>query len=161
MINAAKLQRASHWLYVHHVPLLPKLFQLMIFFMYNCNVHPKVEIGINTEFSHCGIGVLINANVKIGNNCVIGNNCSVVGQKPYKKVPQIGNNVYIGMGAVIQGPVIIEDNVVIGANSVVNKSVKSDSIVAGIPAKVIGKVSELPYDFFNGKADNDSVKDYL
>ena len=129
--------------------------------MYNCNVHPKVEIGKKTLFSHCGIGVLINENVKIGNNCVIGNNCSIVGQKPYKKVPQIGNNVYIGMGAVIQGPVIIEDNVVIGANSVVNKSVRSGSIVAGIPAKVIGKVSELSYDFFNGKADNDTIKDYL
>lgn len=148
MINAIRLYRIARWLYLHHIPFLPKLLQLITFLMYNCSVSYKMSIGRGSFFNHAGIGVLINPKVVIGKNCKIGNNVSIVGQGPYKECPRIGNNVYIGSGVVIQGPVIIEDNVIIAPNAVVNKSVHTNMIVGGIPAKIIGDVTKLDYDIF-------------
>lgn len=55
------------------------------------------------------------------------------------KAPQIGNDVYIGPGAVIFGDITIADGCYIGANAVVNKSIsETNSVVVGVPAKVIG-----------------------
>ncbi len=161
MYNAIKLYRAAHWLWLHHIPLLPKLIQLFIFCVYNCRISYKTRIGKGTFLSHGGLGVTISPKSEIGENCVLGYRCSIVGQKPYIRTPQIGNYVYISPGAVIQGPVIIEDHVIIAANAVVNKSVKAYSIVGGIPAKVIGDVRKLGYDMFTTEAYDDSIKEYL
>ena len=66
MINAIRFYRIARWLYLHHIPLLPKLFQLLIFLMYNCMIPYRCEIGKGTFFNHGGIGVLMNPGVKIG-----------------------------------------------------------------------------------------------
>ena len=82
--------------------------------------------------------VIVNANAEIGENCKLhGSNC--IGNNGLsEKVPRIGNNVDVGFGAVIIGDVYIADNTIIGANSVVNKSIPvSGCTVAGVPAKVI------------------------
>lgn len=91
MINAIRLYRIARWLYLHHIPFLPKLLQLITFLMYNCSVSYKMSIGRGSFFNHAGIGVLINPKVVIGKNCKIGNNVSIVGQGPYKECPRIGN----------------------------------------------------------------------
>lgn len=162
MLNAIKIYRLAHWLYTHHLPpLISKLLQLLIFLMYNCSVSYKTVIGKGTFFNHAGIGVLINPKVIIGNDCKIGNNVSIVGQGPYKLCPKIGNRVYIGPGAVIQGPVIIEDNVIIAPNAVVTKSIPAGKIVAGIPAKIIGDVSKLDYDIFANENWKEGTKPYM
>jgi serine O-acetyltransferase len=81
--------------------------------------------------------IVVNPNTKCGKYCLLHNNV-VIGQHNGMS-PTIGNNVFIGTGAKIFGDIIIADNVWIGANSVVNKSVlKPNSFVAGIPAKLIG-----------------------
>ena len=161
MINAIKFYYLERWLYLHHVPFLPKVIELIIFCMYNCHVSYKCEIGKGTIFNHAGIGVLLNDNVKMGHNCKIGNNVSIVGQGPYKNAPQIGNHVYIGPGAVIQGPVIIEDNVIIAPNAVVNKSVHAYMIVGGIPAKIIGDTRKLDYDIFKNESWKEERKPFV
>ena len=161
MINAIHFYRIAHWLYLHHIPLLPKLFQLLIFLMYNCMIPYRCEIGRGSFFNHGGIGVLINPCVKLGEGCKIGNNVSIVGQGPYKMAPKIGNRVYIGPGAIIQGPVIIDDDAIIAPNAVVNKSVPRYAIVAGIPAKIIGDVRKLDYDIFKNEAWKDEIKEYM
>lgn len=161
MINAIHWYRISRWLYLHHIPILPKLIMLLIFLCYNCSVPYKATIGKGSFFNHGGMGVLINSGVKIGRNCKIGNNVSIVGQGPYSHVPDLGNNVFIGPGAVIQGPVIIEDHVIIAPNSVVNKSVHSYSIVAGIPAKVIGDTRKLNYDIFKDESFDSTLKTFI
>ena len=66
MINAIWFYRIARWLHLHHIPFLPKLFQLIIFLMYNCMIPYKCEIGKGSFFNHGGIGVLINPDVKIG-----------------------------------------------------------------------------------------------
>jgi len=73
---------------------------------------------------------------KIGENCWV-NPGVTIGYKNEKGIPTIGNNVYIGAGAKILGPLTIGDNVIVGANAVVTKSVPSNCTVAGIPARII------------------------
>lgn len=161
MINAIHFYRIARWLYLHHIPILPKFIQLVIFIVYNCNIPYKANIGKGSFLNHAGMGVLINPHVSIGENTKIGNNCSIVGQGPYKNAPIIGNHVYIGPGAVIQGPVVIDDNVIIAPNCVVTKSVPQYDIVAGVPAKIIGDVRKLDYDIFKNESWNDNIHPYL
>lgn len=88
---------------------------------------------------HAGC-IVVNSNARIGDNCILhGSNCiGNNGQSP--GVPKIGSNVDIGFGAVVIGDIEIADNVTIGANAVVNKSVlEPGCVVAGVPAKVIHK----------------------
>lgn len=101
-----------------------------------------IEIGPNCfgkglNLYHSG-SIIINPAVRVGENCslhganCIGNNGALPG------VPTLGNNVDIGYGAVIIGDIFIADGVKIGANAVVNKSVKeAGCTVAGVPAKIV------------------------
>lgn len=161
MINAVRIHKLAHYLYRKHIPLLPKFLQLILFLGYSCSISYKTKIGKGTFFNHSGFGILINSKVVIGDNCKIGNNVSIVGQGPYKNVPLLKDFIYIGPGAVIQGPVIIENNVIIAPNAVVNKSVPQNAIVAGIPAKIVGWSNELDYDIFKNELWKEGYKPFL
>lgn len=146
MPNAMFFYRLAHWLYLNKIPVLPKLIQLLIFILYNCRVPFKAKIGKGSFLVVKGIGVSLHDNTVIGRNCSIGIGVKIVGKSPFIEVPIIGDNVFIGPGAVIVGPVIIEDDVIVAPNSVVTKSIRKGSIVGGIPAKVIGNVANLDYN---------------
>lgn len=161
MINAITLYRISRWFYLHRIPFMPKVMKLMIFLIHNSSIPYTISIGRGTFCNHSGMGVLINENSKIGDNCKIGNNVSIIGQSPYSMGPEIGDRVYIGPGAVIQGPVIVEDHVIIAPNAVVNKSVPAYKIVAGIPARIIGDTRNLGYDIFANHVYLDERRPYL
>lgn len=82
--------------------------------------------------------IIVNGNARIGKNCKLhGDNC--IGNNGFsKKAPVIGDNVDIGVGAKIIGDVYIADDIIIGANAVVNKSFYEKGItIAGIPARKI------------------------
>lgn len=107
-----------------------------------------VLTGLNIPVHTCAEGltiyhtgsITINHAARIGRNCCIMNNVNIGANGGSPKAPMIGNNVYIGPGAVIYGDIIIADGCYIGANAVVNKSFTDPcSIIAGVPAKVIGK----------------------
>lgn len=114
-----------------------------------------LSMGFSIPLNVCGPGlslphlgpVIINGASHIGSNVRI-HSCVVIGGTS-DGAPCIGNNVYIGPGAKIFGKIIIGDNVVIGANSVVNKNVPSNCFICGVP-------SEIKY-FFN--ADGNSEQD--
>lgn len=98
----------------------------------------SVKIGGGLYFPHAG-GIVINSRATIGRNCnilhgvTIGNNLS----GGSRGVPTIGDNVYIGPGAVIVGGITIGSHSVIAGNAFVNRSVPSHSVVFGNPAKLI------------------------
>jgi len=98
----------------------------------------KTKIGKGLHIPH-PIGIVINGKAKIGDYCTIMQQVTIGNKLEDEKVPEIGNNVFIGAGAKIIGDIKIEDNVIIGANSVVTKNVSKNCIVAGVPAKLIGK----------------------
>jgi serine O-acetyltransferase len=96
----------------------------------------EVEVGRNFVIDHFG-GVIISGYAKFGDNCRIRNGV-VVGLRRVKEksAPIIGNNVDIGAGAKLLGPIRIGDNVLIGANAVVISDVPDNSIAVGVPAVV-------------------------
>lgn len=161
MINGVTIWRISNWFYRIKIPFFPALFMGILFYLHNSKVPYKVKIGKKTKFAYGGIGLLIVTNTEIGDNCMIGANVSIVRQFPYKNVPKIGNNVYIGPGAVISGPVIIEDDVIIAPNAVVTKSVPKGSIVGGIPAKILKNIKELDYNILDNPKFKEGTAEFL
>ena len=112
--------------------------------------------GITIPAGVCGIGltlrhygsIVVNSASKIGRNCCIHNNVNIGANKGSKKAPKIGNNVYIGPGAVIFGDIEIANGCYIGANAVVNKSVlEPNSIVLGVPAKIVSKETTCRWEY--------------
>jgi serine O-acetyltransferase len=95
-----------------------------------------------TIFPH-PIGIIIGNNVKLGNNCTIYQNVTIgtkeIKNWKYAAYPKIGNNVIICANSVVFGDIEIGDNCIIGAGSIVKTSFKTNSIIAGNPAKLISK----------------------
>ena len=132
--------RVAHAVYKMPIPIVKQLLQLF------CLVWQKV-IEITT-------GISIPASAQIGHSFYIGhigNNCNisqgvtigVSGQGENRGVPKIGNNVYVGANVVIVGNIRVDDNVLIGACSLVNTNVAANSVMLGVPAvKVSEKSSE-------------------
>ncbi len=137
MINAYFFYSIAHTLFKWKIPLLPKLFKLLCFFLYNSSIPYQCKIGKGSTFGYGAIGVVIHKRTIIGKNCVIGTNITIGGRSGFQDVPKIGDNVYIATGAKILGPITIGNNVTIGANAVVIKDVPDNAVVAGIPAKII------------------------
>ncbi len=137
MLNAIFLYRISRWCYLHHIPFFPKLITLLIFLMYNSKVPYQAQIGKGTRLGYGGVGVIIHSKSIIGDKCVVGQHVTIGGNSRYPGVPVIGDNVHISHGAIVFGGITIGNNVTIGANSVVNKPVPDNAVVAGIPAKIL------------------------
>lgn len=138
MLNAMFFYRQARWLYLHHVPFLPKLLELLIFLIYNSKVPYQAEIGKGTFLGYGGIGVVIHIKSKIGCNCTISQQVTLgAGNPHYPGAPIVGDNVYIAKGAIVFGGITIGNNVIIGANAVVNKPVPDNAIVAGVPARIL------------------------
>jgi len=161
MPNAITIYRISRWFYLKKIPLIPKLFQLLIFLIYNSKVPPTADIGEGSFLVVKGIGVVIIDRAKIGKDCRIGIGCKIVGKGPFKEVPDIGDRVFIGPGAVLAGPIVVGDNAIIGANSVVTKSVPEGAIVGGTPAKIIGWVKDNDYDILENRSDVEGTAPFL
>ena len=131
-------------LYFRHIT-----FKLGISIPWNTQIGPGFYIG------HFG-GIVINENCVIGRNCNISQGVTL-GQKnrgAYKGYPTVGDNVYIGPGAKIIGAVKVGNNVAIGANCVVTKDIPDNSVVVGIPGRVISQDGSLGYV---GRTDYDSA----
>lgn len=129
--------RVAHFLYRHHIPVLPKLIYYMTYMLFNSSVPASCKIGKKTKFGYGGIGVVIHARAEIGDNCIIGQNTTIGGRSGHYAVPKIGNNVEICAGSRVLGPIVIGNNVIIGANAVVIHNVPDNAVVAGVPAKII------------------------
>jgi len=137
--NPIFLYYCASWLYRHHIPFLPNALQLLLYLLCNAVVPYKVQIGAGCLLGHGGGGVVIHAEVIIGNNVLICQQVTIGGTGLNPRVPIIGDDVYIGAGAKVLGPVVVGNNSVIGANAVVVKSVPDRCIVAGVPARILRK----------------------
>lgn len=136
LFNIMDLYRLSHDLY--NVGLLEgaKHIQGFIFSKFNCRVPYQAVIGEGTRIGIGGIGVVIHPDSVIGKNCVIAQNVTLGGRAGGNGTPIVGDNVWISPGAKCLGGKI-GSNVVVGANAVVLHEIESNSVVAGVPARVI------------------------
>ena len=142
-----KLYHIGNYLHRHKIPLLPKVFNILIRLIHNSAIFSETSIGTNTVFAYGGIGVVIHKRSTIGKNCVIGSNVTIGGKSKSINVPVIGDNCFIATGAKILGEITIGNNCVIGANCVVVKNVPDNSVVAGIPGKIM-KSDIDPKDYY-------------
>lgn len=145
---ALVIYRFGRWRYSIRPALLRKLFSLIYRVLYKLvqimtgiEFPCEVQIGRNFVIDHFG-GIVVSGYAKFGDDCRIRNGV-VVGLRRVDDpcAPTIGNNVDIGTGAKILGPISIGNNVVIGANAVVLVDVPDNSIAVGVPATVKPKRS--------------------
>ncbi|WP_134355904.1 serine O-acetyltransferase [Flavobacterium psychrophilum] len=110
------------------------------------SIPASVRIGHSFYIGHFG-GIIINANVIMGNNCNIsqGVTIGISGLEDKRGVPVIGNNVYIGVNSVVAGKITIGNNVLIGACSLVTHHVTENAVVLGVPAVKISNKSSKGY----------------
>jgi serine O-acetyltransferase len=138
-VDAMTLYRLARRLYQRGVPLVPAVLRKAIYFLHSSYIPYEAEIGEGTQLGYGGIGVVIHKATKIGRHCVIAQQVTIGGRSGIEGAPVIGDYVRIGAGAKILGNIRIGDFAVIGANSVVLKDVAADTVVAGVPARVIRK----------------------
>lgn len=140
---ALVVYRFGRWRYTIASPIIRKPFSLLYKFLYKLaqvvtgiELPCEVTIGHGFVIDHFG-GIVISGYATFGDNCRIRNGV-VVGLKRASEpcAPRIGNNVDIGAGAKILGPITIGDNVVIGANAVVTRDVPANFIAVGVPAVI-------------------------
>jgi serine O-acetyltransferase len=135
--------RFGRWRYTIGNSWVRKLFSLQYKVLYKAvqvitgvEFPCEVEIGRNFRIDHFG-GIIISGYATFGDNCIIRNGVTIGLQDiDHPVAPRIGNNVEIGAGAKLLGDIVVGDNVTIGANAVVIKSVPPDSIAVGVPAHV-------------------------
>ena len=128
--------RVAHKLYRKRLFFLARLISQISRFFTGIEIHPGARIGKNFFIDH-GMGVVIGETCVIGDNVLIyqGVTLGGTGKDVGKRHPTIGNNVLIGSGAKVLGPIRIGNNVKVGAGSVVLKNVPSNTTVVGIPAR--------------------------
>ena len=138
--HAIFLHRVNHLLWNLNVPVLPRFLSQVARFITGIEIHPGARIGRGFFIDH-GMGVVIGETTEIGENCLLyqGVTLGGTGKEKGKRHPTLENNVVVGAGTKVLGAIKIGDNVKIGANSVVLHDVPKNSIVVGVPARVIKK----------------------
>ncbi len=153
-LHAVWLHRIAHWFWTHNLKLIARIISHFSRWLTGIEIHPGAKIGRRFFIDH-GMGVVIGETTEIGNDVTLYHQVTLGGTstKKGKRHPTIGNNVVIGAGAKVLGPVKIGDNCKIGANSVVIKDVPPNSTVVGIPGKVVRREGIKPtkVDLEHGK----------
>lgn len=132
------LYRVGHFLYKHKLYFLARLVSQIARFLTGIEIHPGAKIGRRLFIDH-GMGIVIGETATIGNDCTIYHGVTLggTGKDKYKRHPDLGDDVMVGCGAKILGPIKIGNNVKIGANAVITKPVKDNVTVVGVPGKTI------------------------
>ena len=165
--KAVLFHKIAHFFCVAKFDLIARMVSQFSRFLTGIEIHPKAKIGKNLFIDH-GMGVVIGETSEIGNNVTIYHGVTLGGispsidsdkQRDVKRHPTLKNNVVVGSGAQILGPVTVGENAKIGANSVVTKDVSDNAVMVGVPAKNVGTVSPADKTFTPyGNAKEDSKK---
>ncbi|CAH2761531.1 serine O-acetyltransferase [Erysipelothrix amsterdamensis] len=136
--HAMGFYRIAHCFYRIKFFFVARFISQLGRFLTQIEIHPGAEIGRRFIIDH-GSGVVIGQTAIIGDDCLIHHGVTLGGKsrEPGKRHPTLGNKVHVGAGAQVLGNIMIHDEAVIGAGSVVTKDVARCDIVAGIPARTI------------------------
>ena len=159
-VKAVFFHRIANFFSTAKFDLIARMISQFSRFLTGIEIHPKAKIGKNLFIDH-GMGVVIGETSDIGDNVTIYHMATLGGispsensnkQRNIKRHPTLMNNVVVGSGAQILGPVIVGKNSKIGANAVVTKDVPENAVMVGIPAKNVGTATEefKPYGIANG-----------
>ncbi len=139
-VKAILFHRIAHFFWVIGMPFVPRYLSEIARNITGVEIHPGAKIGRDFFIDHGG-GVVIGETAEIGNNVTIYQGV-VLGGTTTERInrhPTVGNNIVICSGAKLLGPIVIGDNVRIGANSVVVNDVPPNSVVVGVPGRIISR----------------------
>ena len=145
-VKAVLFHKIAHFFCVAKFDLIARMVSQFSRFLTGIEIHPKAKIGKNLFIDH-GMGVVIGETSEIGDNVTIYHMVTLGGispsinsddQRNVKRHPTLKDNVVVGSGAQVLGPIIVGENAKIGANAVVTKNVPENAIMVGIPAKNVG-----------------------
>ena len=144
-VKAVFFHKFAHLFHVAGFDLIARIISQTIRFFTGIEIHPGAKIGKNLFIDH-GMGVVIGETSEIGDNVTIYHAVTLGGSSPSidserqrheKRHPTIGNDVVIGSGAQVIGPVNVGNGARIAANAVVVKDVPENATMVGIPAKAV------------------------
>ena len=164
-VKAVFFHRLANFFSVAKFDLIARVISQFSRFLTGIEIHPGAKIGKNLFIDH-GMGVVIGETSEIGNNVTIYHMVTLGGispsinsndQRHIKRHPTLKDNVVVGSGAQILGPVVVGKNSKIGANAVVTKDVPENAVMIGIPAKNVGTATEefKPYAVTNGDTNKE------
>ncbi len=138
--HAILLHRIIHNLWKVRIPLIPRLLSHIGRFLTGIEIHPAAKIGEGFFIDH-GMGVVVGETSEIGKNVTLyqGVTLGGTGKERGKRHPTLGDNVVVGTGTKILGAIAVGNNVKIGANSVVLKSIPDNTTVVGVPGRITKK----------------------
>ncbi len=146
-VKAVLFHQIAHFFSVAKFNLIARVISQFSRFLTGIEIHPAAKIGKNFFIDH-GMGVVIGETSEIGDNVTIYHMVTLGGispsinsdnQRQVKRHPTLKNNVVIGSGAQVLGPITVGENAKVGANAVVTKDVPANAVMVGIPAKNVNK----------------------
>ncbi len=132
-----KIHALAHWLWKMHIPVLPRVLALFNRIVFAVQLPAETRLGRGVRLNYSGLGTVIHARAVIGDRVEIGPGVVVGGRSEIYEVPVIEDDVKIGVGAKVLGPVRVGRGATIGANAVVVHDVPAGAVVVGIPARVL------------------------
>ena len=137
-VHAVIVHHLTHWLWHLNAKWLARFLAALARWLTGVEIHPGAKIGRRFFIDH-GMGVVIGETAEIGDDCTLYHGVTLGGTtwKKGKRHPTLGNQVVIGAGAKILGPITIGDGGRVGSNSVVVKDVAPGTTVVGVPGKVV------------------------
>ena len=164
-VKAVFFHKIANFFATAKFDLIARIISQFSRFLTGIEIHPKAKIGKNLFIDH-GMGVVIGETSDIADNVTIYHMVTLGGispsinsndQREVKRHPTLHDNVVVGSGAQILGPVIVGKNAKIGANAVVTKNVPENAVMVGIPAKNVGTATEefKPYAVTNGSEEKE------
>lgn len=137
-LHALLMYRFAHWLWQIGLRWLARVFSTFARWVTGIEIHPGATIGRRFFIDH-GMGVVIGETAVIGDDCTLYHGVTLGGTswQKGKRHPTLGNNVVVGAGAKVLGPIRIGDGARIGSNAVVVKPVPDGTTVVGVPGKLI------------------------
>ena len=165
-VKAVFFHRLAHFFSVAKFDLIARIISQFSRFLTGIEIHPGANIGKNLFIDH-GMGVVIGETSEIGDNVTIYHMVTLGGispsinsndQRNNKRHPTLMDNVVVGSGAQILGPVVVGKNSKIGANAVVTKNVEENAVMIGIPAKNVGTATQefKPYAVENDNSEKNN-----
>ncbi len=137
-LHAIWLHRIAHHFYLKGWVVLPRLLNTFSRFLTGIDIHPGATLGPGLFIDH-GMGLVIGETAELGSNVTLyqGVTLGGTGKEKGKRHPTIGNNVVVSSGAKVLGSFKVGDNSKIGSGSVVLKEVPPNSVVVGVPGRVV------------------------
>jgi serine O-acetyltransferase len=137
-VHAIIFHRVSHALWGKGLKWMARMWSNIARLFTGIEIHPGAVIGRRFFIDH-GMGVVIGETAEIGNDCTLYHGVTLGGTswQEGKRHPTLGNNVVVGAGAKILGPIMVNDNARIGSNAVVVKEVHADTTVVGVPGREV------------------------